>query len=201
MAYSGQERIAFEAGKEDGIFGRPRENPYNMTTALKSWRAYEEGYDEGEGSTIPPRGPAGPKGDPGEQGSQGIPGLNGQDGADGLSFLQGVGPPAAGLGKVGDTYLDTSTQDIYNKTGSTTWTLVANVADVAELAQEVDDEGSLIYIGTAQPGSATASAVWRLKRITITIDGSGREDLKTEYADGDNAFNNVWDNRAAASYS
>ena len=52
------------------------------------------------------------------------------------------------------------------------------------------------YIGKAAPGSAEGSAVWRIMRLTTTGD-----DLATQFADGDLLFNNVWDNRAALSYS
>lgn len=196
MSWSGQELIAFNTGEQDGIFGRPRDNPYNIVPTPRSHRAYEEGYDEGEGSTIPPRGPAGVPGPQGDPGSQGIPGLNGQDGADGLAFLQGVGVPDSGLGKPGDTYLDLTTNEIYNKTGVSTWELTS-----LSLATNVDDEGTLIYIGDAAAGTLSSAASWRVKRITITVDGGGRDDTVTEFADGDALFDNVYDDRASLSYS
>jgi len=204
MAYSGQERIAFQTGYNDGVFGRPRENPYNIDTVPRSWRAYEEGYDEGEGSTVPPRGPAGPQGEPGEQGSQGIPGIPGVNGSDGLSFLQGAGPPGAGTGNPGDTYWDNTTAgDIYEKTGPTTWTFVSRIGEVT-LATQIDDEGGspqIIYKGEAAAGSVTSVAVWRMSRITVTTDVGGNDDLATEWADGNTNFDNIWDNRASLSYS
>lgn len=54
-------------------------------------------------------GPAGPKGDPG------TPGTNGTDGTDGASVRTGSGAPAAGLGNVGDVYIDSTTGDLYAK--------------------------------------------------------------------------------------
>ena len=93
MAYSGQERIAYEHGKEDGIFGRGYDNPYDIGIEPRSYRAYDEGYAEGSVSTTPPRGPAGPQGDPGNQGSQGVPGIPGVNGSDGRSIYQGSGAP------------------------------------------------------------------------------------------------------------
>ena len=209
MAYSGQERIAFETGYADGIYGRPRENPYNISTVPKSWRAYEEGYDEGEGSTTPPRGPAGPQGEPGEQGSQGVPGINGQDGADGLNIYQGSGPPVDGVtvpveSKPGDKYIDNASNGaLYEKTGVSTWTFVSDLADVA-LATEVDDLGGspqIIYVGNAQPGTVTSAASWRVQRVTVTTDGGGNDDVSVQWADGNNQYDNVWDNRAALAYS
>ena len=65
------------------------------------------------------------------------------------------------------------------------------------LAVRLDDVGGGVsYIGEAQPGATTASAVWRMKRMTET---SG--DITIEWADGDSAFDNVWDNRLSLSYS
>ena len=61
----------------------------------------------------------------------------------------------------------------------------------------VDDVGgTVIYIGYAQPNTTTSSASWKIKRITFTGDDSA-----TEYADGNNNFDNIWDNRASLSYS
>jgi hypothetical protein len=51
-------------------------------------------------------GPAGPKGDPGDTGA---------DGVDGASVRTGSGVPAAGLGNVGDVYIDSTTGDLYAK--------------------------------------------------------------------------------------
>lgn len=43
------------------------------------------------------------------------------------AWTSGAGAPGAGLGAVGDYYLDTDTGDVYLKTGSVTWTLQANM--------------------------------------------------------------------------
>jgi len=66
------------------------------------------------------------------------------------------------------------------------------------LALQLDEAASsLTYIGEASPGSATSSAVWRIKRI----DESGNPEIIIKWADGNTNFDNVWDNRAALSYS
>jgi hypothetical protein len=52
--------------------------------------------------------------------------INGTNGTDGLSFLNGTSTPASGLGVVGDSYLDTTTYDIYTKTNSG-WSVVCNI--------------------------------------------------------------------------
>lgn len=72
-------------------------------------------------------GPAGPKGDPGDQGD---PGADGSDGADGASVLTGSGVPAAGLGSVGDVYIDSATGNLYAK-GAGGWTLSGNLTGPA----------------------------------------------------------------------
>lgn len=66
----------------------------------------------------------------------------------------------------------------------------------SDFALQLDVEASVMYVGTAAPGSALSGAVWRIKRITTTGD-----DLAIEWADGDTSFNNVWNNRLSLSYS
>lgn len=53
------------------------------------------------------------------------------------------------------------------------------------------------YIGIAKPGSAAGSAAWQIRRITYT----GDKPTVIEWADGNDRFDNVWDNRAGLSYS
>lgn len=67
----------------------------------------------------------------------------------------------------------------------------------AALAIQTDDAGGgVTYVGEAAIGSATSGALWRIKRITIVS-----ADAAIEWADGDGSFDNIWDNRAALSYS
>lgn len=51
------------------------------------------------------------------------------------------------------------------------------------------------YIGYAAAGSATSDPVWQIVALDTT---SG---VIMTYADGDAAFDNVWDNRAGLAYS
>jgi hypothetical protein len=62
--------------------------------------------------------------------------------------------------------------------------------------KRLDDTTTLnmIYIGEAQPGTATSTASWRIKRLDLT---SG---LIIQWA-GSGAFSQIWDNRAALTYS
>ncbi len=65
-------------------------------------------------------------------------------------------------------------------------------------AQRYDDAGSGIrYYGEAVPGSLTSAAVWKISRMDISAD----PDFTITWADGNGNFDNIWDNRAALSYS
>lgn len=56
-------------------------------------------------------------------------------------------------------------------------------------------DANLAYLGEAAIGSATSSPVWRLSKVA-TVGGA-----VITWADGDDNFDNVWDDRATASYS
>lgn len=67
----------------------------------------------------------------------------------------------------------------------------------ATLATIVDEvSASITYLGKADPGTATASALWQIQRITT----SGTT-TTVQFADGNSDFDNVWNNRASLSYS
>lgn len=74
-----------------------------------------------------PQGPTGATGPEGPQGPTGATGPAGADGADGSVWLSGSGAPSGSLGKVTDWYLNDSSGDVYEKTGSQTWTLRDNL--------------------------------------------------------------------------
>jgi len=52
-----------------------------------------------------------------------------------------------------------------------------------------------LYVGNAESGSATSSAVWRISRTDFSQGGL------IEYADGNQNFDNIYDNKEALSYS
>lgn len=60
----------------------------------------------------------------------------------------------------------------------------------------VDDytSASYLYVCEAVSGSATSSAVWKIFRMTLATG-------LIQWADGDNNFDNIADNRASLSYS
>jgi len=198
MAYSGQRKIGFDAGFNDALYGRDRENPYNQSVVGGSWQAYEEGYESGLISDVPPRGPQGETGPAGPTGSSGINGANGANGADGNHTYVGSGAPGAGLGSDGDQYVDADSGDIYTKVTGT-WNFQGNGGTVA-LATRTDTDGAdpeTIYRGQALPGTAPGAASWRCEEITIATDG----DVTILFADGNDNYDNIWDNRASLSYS
>jgi hypothetical protein len=67
----------------------------------------------------------------------------------------------------------------------------------AATIKRYDIQGSVIYIGDAQPGSSSASPAWRIRRISM--DSSGNPE--TSLLAGVGAANQVWDNRASLSYT
>jgi len=200
LAYSGQRKIAFDTGFNDALFGRDRENPYDQSVVGGSWQAYEEGYESGLLSDVPPRGPQGEQGDTGPAGPSGINGAAGNDGADGNFHYVGNGAPSAGLGNDGDIYTDADNGDIYEKvTGS--WSLQGSPGSMALTTRSDTIDPTVFpevtYRGDALPGVATASAAWRVQRMTMQSDG----DIEIVFADGNDNFDNIWDNRLSLSYS
>jgi len=69
-----------------------------------------------------------------------------------------------------------------------------------DLTQKIENNasGQPIYVGKAVPGSATSSAVWQIQKITY--DGSGFL-TDVQWGGGSSNFDQVWDDRAAGSYS
>lgn len=53
------------------------------------------------------------------------------------------------------------------------------------------------YLGKAPVGSATSAAAWQIQKLDFGADG----DVTVTWADGDAAFNNIWDDRASLTYS
>jgi len=63
---------------------------------------------------------------------------------------------------------------------------------------DFDDVNDYIYKGFAAVGSATSSAVWRIQRIEfIGADG----DITKRWANDDEDFVHIWDNRVSLTYT
>lgn len=65
-----------------------------------------------------------------------------------------------------------------------------------EATQIAEDSGdsNITYIGLAEIGTATGDASWKILKIDATSGAS------FTYADSNNSYDNVWDNREALSY-
>lgn len=64
-------------------------------------------------------------------------------------------------------------------------------------ATKIDTASSTItYIGEAVAGSATSSAVWRIKKLDTSSIA-----LSTTWADGNSNQDNIWDNRSSLTYT
>jgi len=61
-----------------------------------------------------------------------------------------------------------------------------------------DSSNNLEYLGRADYGTATSAATWHIRKFTYD-SSNNLTDIET--ADGDDAFNNVWDDRATISFS
>lgn len=199
MAYTGQDRTGYDAGYYDALYGRPKINPYDFSTVPKSWTAYEEGWSDGEGSGAPPqglKGDTGEKGDKGNTGPTGATGPGGSDGVDGNRTYVVTGTPAPGLGVDGDVAIAADDGDVWWKIAGT-WVNQGGFGNVAQ-ATELDFVSELVfYTGKAVPGTVTSAALWRISKSTLGTD----DDLTVIWADGDDNYDNVWDDRLSLSYS
>lgn len=74
--------------------------------------------------------------------------------------------------------------------------------DAALKARIQDDSVNpdICYVGNAVVGELEASPVWRIKRITSTTVGL-IESIDVDFADGDDLYNNIWDDRETLSYA
>jgi hypothetical protein len=78
--------------------------------------------------------------------------------------------------------------------------LAFEASKVRDYSTRYDQDAStptLAYLGKAYPGAADSAASWQIQKLTFGIDG----DVTITWADGNAAFDNVWDDRASLSYS
>jgi hypothetical protein len=69
--------------------------------------------------------------------------------------------------------------------------------NIPKRALAIDEQGSnLTYIGIAMLGSLTSDAVWQI----LKIEKVGSE-TTFEYADGNDNYDNVWDDHLSLTYS
>jgi hypothetical protein len=62
---------------------------------------------------------------------------------------------------------------------------------------DYDSDGSQIYVGWAQPGSASSATAWRIMKQVF----SNGQVTDIQWPTASTAFSFVWDSRASYSYS
>lgn len=72
---------------------------------------------------------------------------------------------------------------------------VQNDGDFAINVQLDSGDSNVEYIGKAAIGTLTSAASWQIRKVDINTG------TVITYADGDEEFNNIFDNREALSYS
>ncbi len=79
---------------------------------------------------------------------------------------------------------------------------VTALEDELNLTSRLDETtmGSILYYAEATPGTAESAASWRIQEITF-LNLPTEDDLQILWADGNNNFDNIWDDRLALSYS
>lgn len=100
-----------------------------------------------------------------------------------------------------DGFVRTGSVDVNKKIDAETLTvggvevqrLRTSAAPMAVRLDQVD--ANTLYVGEALPGTAGSAAAWRIKKILT----AGTE-TSILYADGNTAFDNVWNNRVGLSY-
>lgn len=61
-----------------------------------------------------------------------------------------------------------------------------------------DSNGLLTFLGKAQPSSLTSATVWQIRNLIYNVNSLLVQIL---YADGNQNFDNIWDNRVSLPYS
>lgn len=100
------------------------------------------------------------------------------------------------ISKVGVYVWDTDTLSWVRATslgGSSSGTVTAPLV----LSKRFDFQGNVIYLGEADPGVATSSPAWRIRRVEFDLNGNPASSLLA----GSGARNQIWDNRSLLSYS
>lgn len=125
--------------------------------------------------------------------------IHGKTTAGGGSYVDVKVTPSGAISTNGETgVLDTTDTRIDPATEDTLAQLLIEMQiNNGAYAQRTDDTGTgTIYRGWTVPGTAPSAGAWRITRI---VETSG--DFVMTFADGNNNFDNIWDNRASLSYS
>lgn len=75
-------------------------------------------------------------------------------------------------------------------------TAIQGIGGASQYALQLDEASATVsYIGEAPTGSSTGDSVWRIKKMDTTTG------TVITWADGNDNFDNVWDDRAILSYA
>lgn len=172
------------------------EDPSNTTYWAITAQGGADGADgaqgpqgiQGEQGLTGPQGPQGNDGPTGPQGIQGEQGIQGAKGDDAYEVWLSLGNTGTTQDFIESLEGPEGPQGIQGPPGGEELPLSKKVDFIT------DDE---FYIGEALPGTATSVAQWRIKYITVAGDG----DVSVVWADGDDNFDNSWDNHLSLLYS
>ena len=70
------------------------------------------------------------------------------------------------------------------------------IRDIEEKTLIDESDSATTYLGKAQMGASTSGASWQIKKISVASTVT-----TISYADGDNRYDNVWDDRASLTYT
>ena len=65
-------------------------------------------------------------------------------------------------------------------------------------ALDYDANGNLIFQGIAKISTAQTAPGWKIKKFTYDVNNNLTD---VQYADGNDNFDNIWNNRATHTYS
>ncbi len=102
----------------------------------------------------------------------------GTPGTNGLSFRQGTGVPSAGLGIVGDSYLNNANGNVYLKTGASTWAYEFNILGATGTAGQSGANGACVLYNDLTSTPNTVGTTQTLKQYSLpanTVTTSGSE--------------------------
>ncbi len=106
-------------------------------------------------------------------------------------LIEKVGLAVPEGGSTGQVLAKNSNSDF-----DTEWVDAGGSVAEAPRAKRVDFVSDvLFYLGEADPGTLESAASWRIKKIDTT------DDIVITWADGNNNYDNIWDNRLSLTYS
>ncbi len=159
-----------------------------------------------------PKGDTGATGPQGPSGAQGVPGHNGENGLRGETGAMGpmpkhelrgdairfeIAPGAWGKWiNIGGSQMPQSIS-VGSITPAQVIALIESNAGVnVDYNVLIDTVGTVKYIGSSVPGTATSAASWKIKQIDLTS-----EDIPILWANGSAELDKVWDDRMSYTYT